>query len=81
MFTIYCKSVGGRRIDRYFKKWENAKMALLKDASDAKRAEWKKEHTSDYFNSEKGFYVYQINGITKDGEIFTMSLIDGFFED
>ena len=56
-------------------------MALLKDASDAKRAEWKKEHTSDYFNSEKGFYVYQINGITKDGEIFTMSLIDGFFED
>jgi len=29
MFTIYCKNVGGRKFDRYFRSWENAKNLLM----------------------------------------------------
>ena len=81
MFTIYCKTVGGRRIDRYFRSWKNAKQALLSEAEDAKRFGWIVSHVDDYFNPAKGFYVYQMNGKTGQGEPFTLSLLDAYFED
>ena len=81
MFTVYKKSVGGREHDRYFQKWENAKAALLRDATDAKRAGWTTHVTDDYFNSQKGFYVYGIYGVTDKNEPFALSLIEAYFED
>lgn len=81
MFTIYSHTVGGRRFDRYFKNWTAAQNALLRDATDLKRAGWKVDTFADYFDSEKGFYVYEIHGTTIGGEAFSLALLDGYFED
>ena len=63
MFTIYSKSVGGRKHDRYYK------------------LGWKQINKIDKFNTDKGFYVFQYNLITNEGEEVVMSLIHAYFED
>lgn len=82
MFTIYSKSVGGRKHDRYFKSWENAKKELLTDLKYlTEQLSWKQTSKTDKFNADKGFYVFQYNLITNEGEEVVMSLIDAYFED
>jgi len=78
---MYQKTVGGRVSQRYFKKWENAKKALLKDKDECERYGWIVTSIHDYFNRDKGFYVYQADGRTDQGEAFTLSLLDCYFED
>ena len=36
---------------------------------------------TDEFNTDKGFYAFQYNLITNEGEEVVMSLIDAYFED
>lgn len=82
MFTIYSKSAGGRKHDRYFKSWENAKKELLTDLKYlTEQLGWKQTSKTDKFNADKGFYVFQYNLITNEGEEVVMSLIDTYFED
>ena len=42
---------------------------------------WKQINKTDEFNADKGFYVYQYNLITDEGEEVVMSLIHAYFED
>ena len=82
MFTIYCKNVGGRKHDLYFKSWENAKESLLTDLKHmTEQLGWKQTRKTDEFNADKGFYVFQYNLITNEGEEVVLSLIDGYFND
>ena len=80
MFTIYSKSVGGRKHDRYYKLWENAKKELLTDLKRmTEQLGWKQINKTDEFNADKGFYQYNL--ITDEGEEVVMSLIHAYFED
>jgi len=81
MFTIYCKTVGGRRCDRYFKDWDHAKAAMIEERDNLIASGWEVTRKDDFFNREKGFYVFEVQGKTPHGEDFVLSLVDGYFED
>ena len=81
MFTIYCKNVGGRKFDRYFRSWENAKNLLMQECDDLLKSGCKFCMKIDGMNSAKGFYEFQYDLITPDGEGVTLALIDGYFSD
>lgn len=82
MFVIYTKSVGGRKHDRYFKSWENAKKELLTDLKCMKeQLSWKQTRKLDRMNEDKGFYEFEYNLITEEGEKVVLALIDSYFED
>ena len=81
MFTIYCKNVGGRKFDRYFRSWENAKNLLTQECNDLLKSGCTFVAKTDRMNSAKGFYEFQYDLITPDGEEVTLSLIDGHFSD
>ena len=80
MFVTYVKTVGGRTCNRYFRDWRNAKRALLKEYEECLRYDWKGV-VKDYFNASKGFYVFQIDGVTDSGEKFSLALVESYFED
>ena len=82
MFTIYQKNIGGRVVEQYFQKWENAKKYMLSDI-DLMRSYygWTINAKDDYFNRYKGIYIYEYRGTTKAGERFTFALLDGYFVD
>ena len=82
MFTIYRKSVGGRRHDTYYRNWDNAKRELnesMKSALD--HIGGTITRTIDRFNAEKGFYEYQVEATLSTGEKCIWALIDGYFSD
>lgn len=82
MFVTYTKSVGGRKHDRYFKSWENAKKELLADVNRmTTQLGWKLTGKLDRMNKDKGFYEFQYNLITDDGEEVVMALVNSYFED
>lgn len=82
MFVIYTKSVGGRKHDRYFKSWENAKKELLTDLKCmTEQLGWKQTRKLDRMNEDKGFYEFEYNLITEEGEKVVLALIDSYFED
>lgn len=81
MIYIYRKNVGGRKSDRYFREWDNAKNALLNELEDLKSHGWEITRTSDYVNVSKGSYEYGFSGVTDRGEKFSLSLIESYFED
>lgn len=82
MFTIYSQNVEGRKYDRYFRSWKRAKEELDKDASELQgTGRWKVTRKSDCMNRDKGFYEYQYDLLSLDGEKMTLALIDGHFSD
>lgn len=81
MFTIYQKKVGDRISNRYFKKWDNARKALDKELEEMKRYGWKINARTDRMNGEKGFYMYETEGVTNENETFSLALLEGHFED
>ena len=82
MFTILAKDFGGRKFDRYFKSWDKARQEMDKDVEDCCAHLGGKVHTKrDYFNADKGFYVYEKVAKFPNGENCTWALIDGYFED
>ena len=42
---------------------------------------WKQTSKTDEFNTDKGFYAFQYNLITNEGEEVVISLIHTYFED
>ncbi len=80
MFFTYRYSVDGRRFDRYYEKWENAKKQLLTDASSLQKDGAKRISSHDYFNAGKGFYVYE-KEYKHEGMTFNLSILDCFFSD
>ena len=82
MFTILHKSVGGRVFDRYFQHWDNAKNEMNKEVDDfVKTAGLKVTRRFDYFNVAKGYYVYQVHGLTDKNEEVVYALLEGHFQD
>lgn len=81
MFTIYCKIVGGREFNRYFRSWENAKALLEEERKDLLKSGWTEKFHRDFFNCAKGFYVYDYILKTPEGEDAELTLLDGFFQD
>lgn len=83
MFTILRKNFNGRIHDRYFMSWEAAKQELLKDVDECcEHLDGKVTQKLDYFNEEKGFYVFQIEAwFDECEESCSWALIDGYFED
>ena len=81
MFTIYCYNVGGRKHDRYFRSWEKAKEMLQIELSGLLKSGWKEISHRDFFNSSKGFYIYDYILHTPEGEDAALSLIEGHFSD
>lgn len=81
MFTIYCKNVGGRKFDRYFRSWENAKALLMQECDALLKSGCTFVAKTDRMNSAKGFYEFQYDLLTPEGESATLSLIDGHFSD
>jgi hypothetical protein len=81
MFTIYCYNVGERKHDRYFRSWDRAKEELEKERHGLLKSGWTEIGHRDYFNSSKGFYVFDYTLRTPDGEEASLSLIDGYFSD
>jgi len=81
MFTIYSKNVGGRIFDRYFHLWKNAEKLLLEELEGLKKSGWKVTRKTDKMNLEKGFWEYQYDLLTPNGEDATLSLLDGYFAD
>lgn len=81
MFTIYMYSVGGRRFDRYFRSWDNAKTLLEEEKENLLKSGWTQKSHVDKMNLEKGFYIYEYALLTPEGEEASLALIDGFFMD
>lgn len=82
MFTILMKDVDGRRSYRYFKKWENAEKAMMRDIVAVKKlTEIVGEFHIDRMNKEKGFYEREETLVGRYGMRFHYALIDGYFED
>jgi hypothetical protein len=83
MFTILRKNFGGRIHDRYFTSWESAKKEMLKDIEDCcKSLNGKVTKKWDYFNSSKGFYVFEQEALfEEDNKSCRWALVDGYFED
>jgi hypothetical protein len=82
MFTVLLKNFGGRKSNRYFRKWEKAKAEMNKDVQDCCASLGGKViETIDRMNAEKGFYEYEKRAKFPDGEVCSWSLIDGYFED
>ena len=82
MFYILTKNFGGRKHDRYFKSWDKAKEEMEKDIKDCLEAfNGEIKHTWDFFNMEKGFYVYEKTASFPNKENCTWSIVDGYFED
>lgn len=82
MFTIYSRIVGdlgNRSLNRYFHDWEKAKEALLDDMQNM-YGSCPVIREYDYFNSDKGFYVYE-KVLDLNGKEVHLSLLDGYFED
>lgn len=80
-FTIYCKNIGGRKFDRYYQNWENAKTQLESDLSDLVKSGCKITSHRDSMNVAKGWYDYDYSLITDEGESAELSLIEGYFAD
>ena len=82
MFTILMKDVDGRRSYRYFKTWENAERAMLRDIKAVKSlTSVCMQESVDKFNADKGFYEREETLVTKQGMRFHYALLDGYFED
>ena len=81
MFTILHKNVGGRTFDRYYQSWETAKKELLNELAGLKGIGCTVTQHYDYFNAEKGIYIFEYRGKTPRGEGFSLSLLDGHFSD
>lgn len=82
MFTVLRKNFGGRIMNRYFKSWETARSEMLKDIDDCcNDLHGKVTKRRSYFNSSKGFYVYEQEAEFENGETCHWSLIDECFED
>lgn len=91
MFTILQKrfakigqpfSSSDRVSQRYFKNWESAKNEMLKSIeSCCKTLDGKVVEKYDYFNSAKGFYVFEQKAHFPNGEYCVWALLDGYFED
>jgi hypothetical protein len=91
MFYIYSRVTdsqkwGRNSYDRYYKNVDNAKHKI---DTEAKYFEnngfWKLTKKADYFDSSKGFYVYEyyftsINSST-NGDTLTLALINGYYQD
>ena len=80
-FTIYCKNIGGRKFNRYYQNWENAKNQLESDLSDLVKSGCKITSHRDSMNVAKGWYDYDYSLITDEGESAELSLIEGYFAD
>ena len=82
MFSIYNYNVDGRKHDRYFQNWDNAEAELQKDIERITRdGKAKKVEDKDYFNVEKGFQVRYVILKDDEGRTFTLSILNGYFED
>lgn len=81
MFTIYCKNVGGRKFDRYFRSWEKAKEKLEEERTSLLQRGWEEIGHRNFMNGAKGFYVFDYTLKSTDGESATLSLVDGYFSD
>ena len=80
MFTILMKDVDGRRSYRYFKKWENAEKAMMRDIASVKKiTEIVLEEQVDRMNGD--FYEREAKLVSRFGMLFHYALIDGYFED
>ncbi len=81
MFTIYIKDIGGRAFERYYRKCENAKKELESELSIAIAEGWVIRYRREKFNSDKGFYEFDVCGQTCEGEDFSFYLVEAHFQD
>lgn len=81
MFTIYTRTVGGRRYDTYFRSWKRAKEALEADVKQQQKSGWVIKRKMNCMNHDKGFYEYQYDFVTPDNEKATLALVNGYFSD
>ena len=80
-FTIYCKNIGGRKFNRYYQNWENAKKQLESDLSDLVNRGCKITSHRDRMNVAKGWYDYDYSLVTDEGEDAELSLVENYFAD
>ena len=80
-FIIYCKNIGGRKFDRYYHKWENAKEMLMSDLNDLVNSGCKITSHRDRMNVAKGYYEFDYTLITDEGETACLTLMNGYFGD
>ena len=82
MFTILHKSFNGSCYDRYFKSWDKAKETLLSEvAGSIKELNGSVTKSLDYFNADKGLYIFVQEVTFDNGITCKWALIDGYFED
>lgn len=82
MFVVLMKDVDGRRWYRYFRKWENAEAAMMRDIAEVKKlTEIVLESHLDRMNKEKGFYEREETLVGSTGMRFHYAVMDEYFED
>lgn len=82
MFTILVKDFAGRKWNRYFCDWNNAKAAMEQNIKDTCESLNGVVHTSkEFMDEDKGFYVCYTTAGFPNGENCTWSLVEGYFED
>ncbi len=85
MFAIYRKNVGGRIHDRYFKRYDAAKLELKADVERmCDICGGTVTECIDRMNKDKGFYEYEVRMTVNIGAIceqVSMAIVDGHFED
>ena len=81
MFYILSKSVGGRIHDRYFEGAKRVREEYYKLCTECQQAGWVITKSIDRINREKGIQETEIEGITNTGEKFSVSILEGHFED
>lgn len=82
MFAIYRKEVGGRKHDRYFMDYNNARTELKRDVERMRDVcGGKVVERIDRMNTAKGFSEYEVRMQLPDGEKASHAIIDGYFED
>lgn len=82
MFTILYKSVGGRKFERYFLSWDNAKKEMDDEVNEfVEKYGMRIDCRHDHFNVAKGYYCYDVFGTLPNNEEVVLALVDGYFED
>lgn len=82
MFAILTKAVDGRRFDRYFREFKNARTEMMNEVEGIiKKYGCKRRNSTDRLNVEKGIYELEETIVTDDDTRFVWAILGGYFQD
>lgn len=81
MFYTLNINIGGRTHDRFFHEFENVAREYNKEILDRLKSGWTIKENVNRFDIAKGQQYIYVTGKTDQGEDFSISIFDTYFED